>query len=69
MSGIFETITEVEQELEKEKTATENVDNKSGETSEGNSQDIFKTIDEASKEESRTESIVSEIDKEGSKDK
>lgn len=75
MSGIFETIEEVEQELEKEKTATESVEVKSEETSENKNDDIFKVIEEASKEnedkteEAPIESIVNPEDTEGSEDK
>ena len=61
MSGIFETIEEVEQELEKEKTATESVEVKPEETSENKNDDIFKVIEEASK--------VNPEDTEGSEDK
>ena len=75
MSGIFETIEEVEQELEKEKTATESVEVKPEETSENKNDDIFKVIEEASKEnednkeEAPIESIVNPEDTEGSEDK
>lgn len=75
MSGIFETIEEVEQELEKEKTATESVEVKPEETSENKNDDIFKVIEEASKEnedkteEAPIESIVNPEDIEGSEDK
>ena len=75
MSGIFETIEEVEQELEKEKTATESVEVKPEETSENKNDDIFKVIEEASKEnedkteEAPIESIVNLEDTEGSEDK
>lgn len=71
MSGIFETIEEVEQELEKEKTATESVEVKPEETSENKNDDIFKVIEEASKEnEDKTEeAIVNPEDIEGSEDK
>ena len=75
MSGIFETIEEVEQELEKEKTATESVEVKPEETSENKNDDIFKVIEEASKEnedkteEAPIESIVNPEDVEGSEDK
>lgn len=71
MSGIFETIEEVEQELEKEKTATESVEVKPEETSENKNDDIFKVIEEASKEnEDKTEeAMVNPEDIEGSEDK
>ena len=75
MSGIFETIEEVEQELEKEKTATESVEVTPEETSENKNNDIFKVIEEASKEnedkteEAPIESIVNPEDIEGSEDK
>lgn len=75
MSGIFETIEEVEQELEKEKTATESVEVKPEETSENKNDDIFKVIEEVSKEnedkieEAPMESIVNPEDIEGSEDK
>lgn len=71
MSGIFETIEEVEQELEKEKITTESVEDKSEETSENKNDDIFKVIEEASKEnEDKTEeAIVNPEDTEGSEDK
>lgn len=75
MSGIFETIEEVAQELEKEKTATESVEVKPEETSENKNDDIFKVIEEASKEnedkteEAPIESIVNPEDIEGSEDK
>lgn len=71
MSGIFETIEEVEQELEKEKTATESVEVKPEETSENKNDDIFKVIEEASKEneDKKEEAIVNPEDTEGSEDK